>query len=415
MAPFHAPRQDQSKAWNFMDRKNFLKNLPFSWFTLSSCNSDSSREQIKSATALLDQAGLIDLTHDAILVRELDGSLEYWNHGAREMYGYTDEDMKGRHLHEVLKTEFPKSKDQIDQEVLSTGRWDGELIQFTKDGRRIIVDSRQVLKTDGQNRPSKVLEINTDVTERKQAEQRQLALAELQRSKAELERFAYFASHDLQEPLRGIAGCLQILEKKYRDKLDADARDLIQHSIDAAGRLRQIVSDLLALSAGRYDDATFEVFDLSELVDQAKKNLIVAINESEAVITNDPLPVLPVYPALIIQLFQNLIGNAIKFRSSVPPKIHIGVQHMEGQRLFCVQDNGIGFEQKYADRIFQAFERLNSRSSYPGTGIGLAICRQTVEQHGGTIWAKSEPGKGATFYFTLMDKQVDQKVKCNQS
>jgi PAS domain S-box-containing protein len=400
-----------------MDWKYFLKNRPCNWFLrryLLSSNAGSSWEQGKLNASLLDQAGLLDLTHDAIVVRELDGTLQYWNHGAQEMYGYTNEDIKGRHLHECLKTEFPKPKEQIDQEVLSTGRWDGELIQYTKDGRRIIVDSRQVLKTDEQNKPFKVLEINTDVTERRQGEQRQLALVELERSKAELERFAYFASHDLQEPLRGIAGCLQILEKTYKDKLDDNARELIQHSIDAAGRLRQIVSDLLSLSQGRHDDVTFETLDLSQLLDQAKKNLAVAIKESQALITNDPLPVLPVYRALIIQLFQNLIGNAIKFRSSDPPKIHIGAQHMEGQWLLSVQDNGIGFEQKYADRIFKAFERLNSRKSYPGTGIGLAICKQTVEQHGGTIWVQAEPGKGATFYFTLMGQQADQKLQSKQ-
>ncbi len=400
-----------------MDWKYFLRNPPFDLLPrryLLSGNTGNAREKVKSNAAFLDQTGLLDLTHDAILVRELDGSLQYCNQGAQEMYGYAYEDIKGRHLHEFLKTEFPKPKEQIDQDVFSTGRWDGELIQYTKDGRRIIVDSRQVLNTDRENKPSKVLEINTDITERRQAEQRQLALVELERSKAELERFAYFASHDLQEPLRGIAGCLQILEKTYKDKLDDSAKELIQHSIDAAGRLRQIVSDLLSLSQGRYEDVAFEALDLSQLLDQAKKNLAVAIKESQAIVTNDPLPILPVYRALIIQLFQNLIGNAIKFRSSDSPQIHIRAQCMEGQWLLSVQDNGIGFEQKYADRIFQAFERLNSRSSYPGTGIGLAICKQTVEQHGGTIWAKSEPGKGATFYFTLMNKQVDQKVQSNQ-
>jgi PAS domain S-box-containing protein len=400
-----------------MDWKHFLKNLPFNCLSeryLLSGNTCNSREQVKLNAALLDQAALLDLTHDAIVVRELDGTLHYWNQGAQEMYGYTNEDIKGRHLHEFLKTEFPKPKEQIDQDVLSTGRWDGELIQYTKDGRRIIVDSRQVLKTDAENKPFKLLEINTDITERRQAEQRQLALVELERSKAELERFAYFASHDLQEPLRGIAGCLQILEKNYKDNLDDNAKELIQYSIDAAGRLRQIVSDLLSLSQGRHDDVAFEALDLSQLLDQAKKNLAAAIKESEAIITNDPLPILPVYRALIIQLFQNLIGNAIKFRSSDSPKIHIGAQYVEGQWLLSVQDNGIGFEQKYADRIFKAFERLNSRSSYPGTGIGLAICKQTVEQHGGTIWAKSESGKGATFYFTLLGQQTHQKVQSKQ-
>lgn len=399
-----------------MDWKCLLKCLQFNWFPrqfLLSANTADSPVYGKSTAALLDQASLLDLTHDAILVRELDGTLQYWNQGAEEMYGYTIEDIKGRHIHELLKTEFPKPKEQIDQEVLSAGRWDGELTQYTKDGRRIIVDSRQVPKTDGQNKTFKILEINTDVTERRLAEQRQLALVELERSKAELERFAYFASHDLQEPLRGIAGCLQILGKTYNDQLDDNAKELIQHSMDAATRLRQIVSDLLSLSQGRHDDVAFEALDLSELLDQAKKNLAVTIKESGALITNDPLPVLPVYRALIIQLFQNLIGNAIKFRSKDPPKIHIGAQCMKGQWLFSVKDNGIGFEQKYADRIFQAFERLNSRSSYPGTGIGLAICKQTVEQHGGTIWAKSEPGKGATFYFTLMDKQTDKKIQSN--
>lgn len=229
---------------------------------------------------------------------------------------------------------------------------------------------------------------------------------ELKRSNTELEQFAYIASHDLQEPLRGVAGCLQILEKKHGEKLDEKAKQLIEHAVDGATRMRSLVDDLLLLSRVSSGGQTFKPVDLSEILEAALKNLKQSIQESQAKITNDPLPVLNADQSQLVQLFQNLIGNALKYRSDKPPEIHVGGTLSDGCWTLSVRDNGIGFDQQFAERIFLPFKRLHSRTEYTGTGIGLAICQKIIQRHGGEIWAESEPGKGTVFYFRLHTHQV---------
>ncbi|MFA5795447.1 MAG: ATP-binding protein [Candidatus Brocadiia bacterium] len=234
-----------------------------------------------------------------------------------------------------------------------------------------------------------------DITERKKAE------TEIKRSNENLEQFAYVASHDLQEPLRVMSSYSQLLEKRYKDKLDQDADDFIEFIVDAARRMQMLITNLLEYSrVGRKEILATKV-DSNELVDKAVKNLSESVKSTGAAVTRGNLPVVHIPESGFLQLFQNLIGNAIKFHGAEPPKINISAEKRDSDWLFSVKDNGIGIEPQYKDKVFQIFQRLHSRHEYPGTGIGLAICKKIVENHGGRIWLESQAGKGTTFYFTI--------------
>lgn len=226
---------------------------------------------------------------------------------------------------------------------------------------------------------------------------------DLARSNKDLEQFAYVSSHDLREPLRTVTGFVQLLQDRYRDRLDERANEYIDYAVDGAKRMQQLIDDLLAYSRVGSSGAAFRPLDVGQTLDRVLIALKGSIEESHAEVTRDEMPVIFADPTLLAQVFQNLIGNAIKFRSSAPPSIHVGATREKNAWLFTVRDNGIGMEQKYADRIFVIFKRLHTRDKYPGTGIGLAICKRIVEQHGGSIWVESELGRGATFSFTIPD------------
>ncbi len=227
------------------------------------------------------------------------------------------------------------------------------------------------------------------------------AMAELERSNAELQQFAYVASHDLQEPLRMISSYVQLLADRYRGRLDDDADEFIGYAVDGAERMQTLISDLLALSRVGTGGEEMKPTDVNVALGRARANLAFPIEESGAVITSDTLPSVMADETNLSQLFQNLIGNSIKFRGSEPPRVHVSANLEGGEWVFSVKDSGIGFDPRHSERIFDIFQRLNPRGTYKGTGIGLAISRKIVEQHGGRIWAESEPGEGATFYFTM--------------
>lgn len=224
---------------------------------------------------------------------------------------------------------------------------------------------------------------------------------EMERSNKDLQQFAYVASHDLQEPLRMVSSYVQLLQRRYQGRLDADAEDFIGFAVDGATRMQRLIQDLLSYSRVNTHGNPPSPIDAGKVLSQVTTNLRLAIDESGARITHESLPVVEADATQLVQLFQNLIANAIKFCSEIPPQIHVSAEKKDPYWVFSVRDNGIGLDPEFADRIFTIFQRLHSRKDYPGTGMGLAICKRIVERHGGSIWVKSAPGAGSTFYFTL--------------
>jgi light-regulated signal transduction histidine kinase (bacteriophytochrome) len=227
---------------------------------------------------------------------------------------------------------------------------------------------------------------------------------ELQRSNNDLAHFADTVSHDLQEPLRTTCSFLDLLKTRCNGHLDARCTELIDVAVRGSRRMSRMISDLRSLSKIQVPNGPKQPTDCESILTQATENLQAAIEESGATITHDPLPVVPGYRRNLVQLFQNLISNAIKYRGPEPPKIHVSATKTGGYHTLAVKDNGIGIDPAYTGRIFQVFERLHGPDSYPGTGIGLAICERVVERHGGRIWVESLPGTGSTFYFTLQSE-----------
>jgi PAS domain S-box-containing protein len=227
---------------------------------------------------------------------------------------------------------------------------------------------------------------------------------QLSRSNAELEQFAYVASHDLQEPLRMIASYTQLILRRYGDRFDGDAREFMDFIVDGATRMKQLIEDLLAYSRVGTHGKAFRPTDSGAAVQKALANLRAAIESSTGTVTYDPLPTINADEFQLVQLFQNLIGNALKFKGAETPRVHISVNEQADTWTFGVKDNGIGIDGEYFDRIFMVFQRLHSRTDYPGTGIGLAICKKVVDRHGGRLWIESGVGSGSTFWFTVPKK-----------
>jgi PAS domain S-box-containing protein len=279
------------------------------------------------------------------------------------------------------------------------------------DGTLVWIWDRGFPVLDEAGKPDFYVGIAQDITERKRMEEEIRAHSEkLVRSNAELERFAYVASHDLQEPLRMVASFTQLLSKRYSGRLDETADRYIHYAVDGAKRMQELISDLLAYSRVNNKELDLQQTDCEAVVTGATRNLQVAIEESGASIDWDPLPALIADPGQLTQLFQNLLANAIKFRrTEESPRVHISVVDNGPEWLLSVQDNGIGIDPNQAERVFQIFQRLHTRTEYPGTGIGLAVCKKVVERHGGRIWVESQPGAGSNFRFTL-PKNEERKI-----
>jgi signal transduction histidine kinase len=232
------------------------------------------------------------------------------------------------------------------------------------------------------------------------------SVTELARSNCDLQQFAYVASHDLQEPLRMVASYTQLLAKRYKGKLGEDADEFIAYVVQGANRMRALIQDLLIFSRIDRQGEQFEPTSAETLLGYALDNLKGAIDESKAVVTHDPLPTVMADERQFLRLLQNLLSNAIKFHGPEAPRIHLSAERREKEWLFSVRDNGIGIDPHYSERIFVLFQRLHTNAEYPGTGIGLALCKKIVERHGGRIWMESQLGQGATFYFTLPDRDL---------
>ncbi len=232
---------------------------------------------------------------------------------------------------------------------------------------------------------------------------------DLQRSNKDLEMFAYTASHDMQEPLRKVVRFLGILKDQYKDRLDADARDFIEVAVDGATRMKQMISDLLEYARVGTRGAPLESTDLESIFKQVLADLQIQLEDTKGEVTHDPLPTIFVDPKQMQQVFYNLINNALKFHGKDPPKVHVSAKQGLNAWVFFIKDNGIGIDMGQVNRLFQLFQRLEGRGEYPGTGLGLAMCRRIIERHGGKIWVESEVGKGSTFYFSIPRVIQDKK------
>jgi PAS domain S-box-containing protein len=362
----------------------------------------------------------------AVFTLDLEGQITSWNSGAELIYSWQRHEVLGKHAAFLYSDEVVQQRElRFDlQEAQETGLHEEETYLKKKDGTLFLADITISPIHNQADQHTGYIQIVRDITERKNIEARQLDAyillqqeiehrkkieADLTRSNEELEAFASAASHDLQEPLRMIVSYLQLIERRYAEKLDQDGKEFLHFAVDGANRMKKLISDLIEYSRIETLDKPFMQTDATEALQRAIANLDVAIKETEAQITYDTLPVISSDPVQLTRLFQNLLANAIKFRREEPPRIHVGVTAKEQEWIFCVEDNGRGIEGKYLQTIFVIFKQLGKRAERTGSGLGLAIAKKIVARHQGSIWVDSTVGKGSTFYFSIPKSIVDEK------
>ncbi len=363
------------------------------------------RKKIEETNLKLSRA--VEQSPAVIVITDPEGTIEYVNPAFERVTGYSAQEAIGKNPR-ILKSGYqPNAFYKNLWDTIKSGKvWRGEFNNRTKSGAVIWEAASIAPIKDDQGNVYAFVAVKEDTTERRHREDHLRRLrAELERSNQELEQFAYVTSHDLQEPLRMIASYTQLLEKRYNDLLDEKGKKYIYFAVDGVNRMQQLISDLLAFSRVGTKDKELIETDLNLVYEKAIKNLEIAIKENNAKILCDPLPVVTGDDVQLIQLFQNLVGNALKFHGEAAPEVQIHGQDHGNEWLFCVSDNGIGLDEKYKDRIFIIFQRLHTKDEYKGTGIGLAVCKKIVERHGGKIWVESKPGQGAKFYFTIPKEQ----------
>ncbi|MGH2582304.1 MAG: sensor histidine kinase [Anaerolineales bacterium] len=359
------------------------------------------KEQRESAEMF---RALMEAAPDALVIVDRSGTIKLVNSQAEKTFGWGRGELVGQHLEVLIPSRYQKVHPTHRAGFFENphrrpmGK-DLELYALRKNGEEFPVEiSLSPFETP---EGTLVTAAVRDVTERKQTEMWARRAEELARSNVELEQFAYVASHDLQEPLRMVSSYMQLLESRYADKLDEDAKEFIDYAVDGANRMQHLIQALLSYSRVGTRGKSAEPVESNEAVKEALQNLKVPVEERKPNVIVSDLPVVMADKEQLVQVFQNLISNAIKFRSRKRPVIRVDFKESNGFARFAVADNGVGFDSKHAERIFVIFQRLNSREQYDGTGIGLSICKKIVERHGGRIWAESEPGKGSTFFFTF--------------
>lgn len=348
---------------------------------------------------------VVEACPSGMIMISADGKIVLVNAEAERLFGYAREELFGRSI-DILVPAMVRAGHAMHRDAfvaepqarrMGIGR---DLYGMRKNGTQVPVEIglNPIQTSDG----LMILSAITDISERKRAIEALAARGvELQRSNADLEQFAYVASHDLQEPLRMVSSYTELLAEHYKDKLDEKAEKYIHYTIDGAKRMQQLVKDLLAYSRVDSQAKTPTIIKSEIVVQDVLGRLKVAIEESHAQIAFEGLPAIRADTVQIAQVFQNLIGNALKFHGEGAPEIHIGAERKNDKWVFRVEDNGIGIDRQYADRVFQMFQRLHERGRYTGSGIGLAIAKKIVERHGGRIWFDSKPEHGTTFYFTI--------------
>jgi PAS domain S-box-containing protein len=361
----------------------------------------------QAGEAGLRLAAIVESSDDAIISKTLGGIVTSWNTAAERIFGYRAEEIIGQSILRLLP-EDRQDEERLILERLQRGeRVDHfETVRQTKDGRLLDMSITISPLRDEHGTIIGASKIARDITVQKQlAGELAQRMAELERLNAELQQFGYIVSHDLQEPLRTINSYVQLLARRYRGKLDAEADDFIAFAVDGTQRMQALITDLLAYTRMGGTAQEFTAVDCEALLARVLGDLQLAIKDSAAEATHDALPTVHGDAGQLSLVFQNLIGNALKFRGEAAPRIHVSARRDGAQWVFSVRDNGIGIDPQHAERIFQIFQRLHPRRKYLGTGIGLAICKKIVERHGGRIWVESELGKGATFYFTVPTKK----------
>jgi PAS domain S-box-containing protein len=360
-------------------------------------------ERKRAEEKLRYQASLLENVNDAIVASDAEFRLTAWNAAAEKLYGWTAGEVLGKTGLEITRTEWPAADaEEMRRKIAQEGHWRGEATQLRKDGSRIPVEVSSLVLRDSHKQITDYISINHDITERKQAEETlKKTLADLERSNADLEQFAYIVSHDLQEPLRMVSSFTQLLADRHQGRLDKDADEFIAYAVDGANHMHRLINDLLAYSRVGTRGKPPAPVPADAALDQALENLTLTLEESRAEVKREPLPTVMVDDVQLVQVFQNLIANALKYRGEAPPRIVIACRAQGAEWVFSVRDNGIGIEPQYLERIFVIFQRLPKREEYPGSGIGLAICKKIIQRHGGRMWAESKPGEGSTFFFTL--------------
>src|SRR3984885_1552113 len=341
----------------------------------------------------------------ANIMLDTEGLIVSWNQGAERIKGYRAEEIIGQHF-----SRFYGAEDLRDgvparelQQAIDTGRFEGEGWRVRKDGSRFLANIVITALRDENGRLRGFGKITRDITERRQAEEALMkTMAELKRSNEELGQFAYVASHDLQEPLRMVASYTQLLAQRYKGQLDSDADEFIAFAVDGCNRMQGLIQDLLSYSRAGANPEPLREVSCEGALEKTLRNLRPTIQDSGAMVTHDSLPTIMTDETQLVQVFQNLIANAIKYHGAEPPVVHVSATRNSGNEwVFSVRDNGMGMEPQYFERIFILFQRLHGREEFAGTGIGLAMCKKIVDRLGGRIWVESQPTKGSTFYFAL--------------
>ncbi len=344
----------------------------------------------------------------AILMLDPAGRITTWSEGAERINGYRAEEIIGEHfskfyMPEEVASDKPSQGLKIAAEQ---GSFEEEGWRVRKDGSRFWASVVITALHDKTGQLRGFGKVTRDITERKKSAEHLLkTLKELERSNEELQQFAYVASHDLQEPLRMVASYTQLLAKRYKGRLDSDADEFIAYAVDGSNRMQALIHDLLAYSRAGTNGKVLREISSEDAFKEALTNLRAAIEESGAVVTHDSLPAITTDATQLAQIFQNLVGNAIKYRGPEVPHVHVSAAKNGGKEwIFSVRDNGMGIDPQYFERIFILFQRLHGRREFEGTGIGLAICKKMLERLGGRIWVESQPEKGSTFYFALPER-----------
>ena len=334
-----------------------------------------------------------------------EGLIVSWNEGAERLKGYRAEEIIGQHFSRFYFAEdIRKGLPALElKQAKETGRFEGEGWRVRKDGSRFLANIVITALRDEKGQLRGFGKITRDITERKRSEEHLTkTMEELKRSNDELGQFAYVASHDLQEPLRMVASYTQLLAQRYKGRLDSDADEFIAFAVDGCNRMQGLIQDLLSYSRAGANAEPLREISCEDALEKTLRNLCATIQDSGAMVTHNSLPNIMMDETQLVQVFQNLIGNAIKYRGAEPPRVHVSATRNGGNEwIFSVRDNGMGMEPQYFERIFILFQRLHGQKEFEGTGIGLAMCKKIVDRLGGRIWVESQPMKGSTFYFAL--------------